>query len=153
MTCRKGNFKHGDNCVGKRTPEYRSWASMKNRCYNRKDLSYTHYGGRGIWVDPRWRASYVSFLKDMGRRPSLSHSLDRIDGTLSYTPGNCRWATKKEQAQNRIYKLTRKDVDEIRRLYKSTAKLTCQSLANRFHVDPSTISRIITGKRHPYATQ
>ena len=89
------------------TPEYRSWQMMKNRCHNPKARDYAYYGGRGISVCKRWRESYEAFLADMGRRPSALHTLDRIKGSKNYTPGNCRWATRQEQARNRAYAKTK----------------------------------------------
>lgn len=62
---------------------------------------YEHYGGRGITVCERWRESYPAFLADVGRKPSPQHSLDRIDNDGHYEPGNVRWATAKQQANNR----------------------------------------------------
>ena len=148
----RGNYQHGDNRVGKRTPEYRAWSSAKDRCSNPKTKSYARYGGKGIRMGERWRESYINFLADMGRRPSPLHSLDRINGNWHYEPENCRWATKRQQAYNRVYKLTPEDVEEIRDLYSSAYEPTCADLAKQFHVNSSTISRIIAGTRHPIGT-
>jgi len=81
--------------------EYRSWAAMKQRCYNSKLKNYKDYGGRGIRVCAQWVVSFEHFLADMGPRPSPHHSLDREDVDGWYTPDNCRWATAKEQANNK----------------------------------------------------
>lgn len=82
-----------------RSPEHRSWSSMNSRCNNPKHHAFSYYGGRGIKVCERWK-SFEIFLQDMGPRPSLQHSLDRIDNDKGYSPDNCRWATAKEQRLN-----------------------------------------------------
>lgn len=89
-------------------PEYTTWKGMKNRCLNPRSPLYRHYGGRGIAVCERWQRSFEAFLDDMGRaprgrRPSghPKYSIDRINNDGNYEPGNCRWATWKQQAQNR----------------------------------------------------
>ena len=84
-----------------RSPEYGIWNAMRQRCENPNNKSYARYGGKGITVCQRWTGSFEAFLTDMGPRPSPNHSLDRIDGTRSYEPGNVRWATMTEQNRNR----------------------------------------------------
>lgn len=92
--------KHGHSKAhrdGRRT--YNSWAMMIQRCTNPKNPAYDHYGGRGISVCDRWRLDFKAFLADMGERPHRT-SIDRIDVDGHYEPGNCRWATDKEQRRN-----------------------------------------------------
>ncbi len=82
-----------------RTPEYKAWQSMIQRCTNPKNHAYARYGGRGITVCDRWLAGFDAFLADMGPRPE-GHSLDRVDVNGNYEPRNCRWATLSEQNAN-----------------------------------------------------
>lgn len=81
-------------------PEYAVWNSMKQRCHNPNHSGYYKYGERGVVVCERWRGSFVAFYEDMGPRPSPTHSIDRIENAKGYEPGNCRWATRKEQMNN-----------------------------------------------------
>lgn len=80
--------------------EYQAWISLKNRCNNPRAHRYADYGGRGIRVHQDWLRSFPAFLAAVGPRPTPTHSLDRIGNDRGYEPGNCRWATPKEQANN-----------------------------------------------------
>lgn len=91
------------------TPEYRSWTGMLDRCHNPKSKHYRSWGGRGIQVCERWRGpdGYANFYADMGPKPVDTfpsghpvYSIDRINNDGDYEPGNCRWATAKQQAEH-----------------------------------------------------
>lgn len=82
-------------------PGYNSWVAMIQRCHNPNNISFHNYGGRGISVCDEWRSDFSRFMADVGPRPTGAHSVDRIDGTRGYEPGNVRWATRTEQSRNR----------------------------------------------------
>ncbi len=92
---------HGYAPQGRRPPEYTAWANMIARCNNEKHEKYPHYGGRGIKVATRWLDSFETFLADVGDRPNVRYSIDRINVNGNYEPGNVRWATKHQQMRNR----------------------------------------------------
>lgn len=87
-----------------KTKEFKVWSGMISRCEKPKNISYPLYGGRGIKVCDRWRRSFSFFINDMGMRPGKGYDLDRINPDGDYEPGNCRWATRSQNLQNRRYK-------------------------------------------------
>lgn len=99
-SCGCKTLKHGHGSPKWRSPEFRSWSAMRERCNCPTARGYADYGGRGITICARWR-DFKKFLQDMGPRPSAAHTIDRKNTNGNYDPDNCHWATPKQQIRNR----------------------------------------------------
>ena len=96
-------MQHGHATVNRRTPEYQTYTRMIDRCTNQNLKDFHNYGGRGITVCDEWRGpgGYQKFFDHIGPKPTHEHSIDRIDNSKGYEPGNVRWATRTTQVRNR----------------------------------------------------
>jgi len=127
-----------------KTREYRSWQSMKDRCYNKNNNRYYLYGERGIVVCDRWLNSFVNFYKDMGSMPD-KFTLDRIDSNANYCPSNCRWVSLSDQAKNkRSNKMNWLKVEMVRYLHNQG--VSGYELSKLCNVNHSNMCKILRGE-------
>ncbi len=137
----KGNsLKHGYGT--QKTREYRIWLLMRSRCNNPKHKSYHNWGGRGIRVCEEWN-DFLVFLNDMGLSNGLS--IDRIDNNGNYCKENCRWATTKQQSQNKRRHGNQKlNINQVREIiYKRSQGVNANELARQYSICSSTVRYII----------
>ncbi len=119
-----------------RTPECVAWDGIKTRCNNPNSRAYHRYGGRGIRLCQEWQGSFAAFLAHVGPRPGPGYSIDRIDNDRGYEPGNVRWATAKQQANNTRANIrvtvggVTKTPEEWSRIYGVRARLIRQRVWN-----------------------
>jgi hypothetical protein len=120
--------------------EYSTWNAMLNRCCNPRAKDYPKYGAKGIAVCPEWRQSFEVFFSHIGPRPPGT-TIDRIDNTKGYEPGNVRWATPRQQARNRT--------TSRRWNIKGIVFESAQAAADHFGVSDQTIHRWVNGSFDP----
>lgn len=135
-----GHLIHGFAKTGKsRTREYRAWSRMKTRCYNPNiGRDYRNYGARGIRVCERWKDSFENFITDMGKCPSSDHSIDRINVNKDYSPENCRWANRKQQANN-----TRRS----QRIHLKSGSFTIEEVCERYGIERGAMKRYVQQRK------
>lgn len=140
---RKGSrLGSGETTIEERkTPLYRIWMGIRQRCRNKNRNRYYRYGGRGINICERWD-SFHNFVKDMQPTYSIGLQIDRINNDGNYEPSNCRWVTPKENNRNRLTtKLSLEIVNDIRR-----SDLRSGLLAVKYGVCRDTITKIRSGR-------
>lgn len=107
-----GKRTHGYASRTGAAPEYTAYMAMKTRCLNPNSTRFDYWGGRGVKICQRWLDSFENFLEDMGPKPSPFHTLDRLDSSKDYEPGNCQWLEKDNHARKSL-----KDQHERQRRY------------------------------------
>ena len=147
--------KHGDPlyererneiCKSNYPIEYKTWMSIKERCYNPNIKNYHRYGGRGIIICDEWKNNFQAFFLYIGKKPFPDALIDREDNDGNYEPGNCRWVTAAESAHNRSTNKVNWDiVREIRKRYKNE-KITQRKLGILYNVGYTFIGKIVNNK-------
>lgn len=130
-----------------KTREYITWKAMKARCYRPKAENFKHYGGKDvpITVCDEWKNSFLTFLSDMGPKPTPKHEIHRIDSDKEYCKLNCKWATRTEQNQNSNHNVLNADqVREVRRLYADG--ISRADIASMFDVGWGNVDGIVKDK-------
>lgn len=133
------NRRHGHTVDGAVSNSYSSWRSARGRCLNPRNGSFADYGARGITMCQTWAESFAAFLADMGPCPE-GMTIDRIDNDRGYEPGNCRWATRSEQARNKR---------TVRTFTRSGRKLTIGQLATALGVKRDALYRRVRMGERP----
>lgn len=123
-----------------KTPEYKIWSMMKDRCQNPKSTAYHRYGARGIYVCDRWQ-SFENFYLDMGPKPTKRHEVERKDNDGPYAPENCIWVTRKAQTRNRC--------NTIWVVCQDGTKVSLVEECERLGLDPKTIRARVNRGRTP----
>lgn len=133
--------KHGHARKGRLSPTWCAWRDMRSRCHNPNVKQHKDWGGRGIAVCERWN-EFANFLSDMGEKPA-GMTLERRDVDKGYDPGNCCWATRKEQARNqRSNVLSVEQATEIRAMRAATG-WGCRRIAKVYGVSYGLIGSVI----------
>lgn len=158
----KNRYKKGEPILKhgmRRTKEYKAWSNMKSRCYRRHDKSFNDYGGRGVRVCDQWIESFQNFYADMGPMPRERMQVDRVDNSGNYEPGNCRWATARENDRHkRGLKLNEHKAGVIKVLLKmgikrgDISKMTGVTKINIAHVSREEAWGDITPGEKEYAS-
>jgi hypothetical protein len=146
-------YKHGQSYIGdwrqpKRTPLYRLWVNMRNRCRNPRNPNYPYYGGRGIKITPAWEefAAFSAAIEAaIGPHPGAGWTLDRIDNNGHYESGNVRWATRLQQVRNRNCSVLNEAAAKNIRAARASGELI-KSIAQRFSTSEMVIAHVIHGR-------
>lgn len=137
-------LKHGHSRRSGDSPTYQSWLNMKRRCYEETHNRFEFYGGKGVTVCERWKDSFENFLVDMGERKS-NESIERIDLELGYGKDNCKWASDKEQANNKSNNILIEHLGETMSLmhWCDTLGINYKTAHSKFKYQDKTVENIL----------